>query len=144
MAKREHCSSQLISQIETLHQRIADLEKDNQAYRDREQDGAKLAHFLKERVKELNCLYGIAEQIERSGNSIEMLLQGIVELFPGSWQYPEITVARILFEGKEYVTSNFRNTCWKQAANIKVGGKEVGVVEVYYIEEKPEIVALSK
>jgi hypothetical protein len=43
---------------------------------------------LTERVKELTCLYGIAQIAGKPGISLEQVIQGIVELLPPAWQYP--------------------------------------------------------
>ena len=94
---------------------------------------------LDERVKELNCLYGISSLIEKPGISIEEIFQGLVDLVPPSWQYPEITSARILLEDKEYKTESFKETNWKQSSEIVVHGKRAGVLEICYLEERPEI-----
>jgi len=94
---------------------------------------------LGERVKELNCLYGISNLVEKPDFSLEEVLQGVVELIPPSWQYPEITCSRIILEEKEYKTENFRETEWKQANDIFVYGKKVGTLEIYYLKEKPKI-----
>ena len=51
---------------------------------------------LKERIKELNCLYGIAQLVEKRGISLEEIIQGTVDLIPVTWRYPEITCARII------------------------------------------------
>lgn len=99
----------------------------------------KKTHDLGERVKELNCLYGISELIEKPGTKLEEIIQGIVELIPRSWQYPGITCSRIIFESEEYRTENYRGTDWKQSSDIFVHGEQVGAAEVYYLEEKPEI-----
>ena len=42
-------------------------------------------------------------------------------------------------EDKEYKTENFKETNWKQSSEIFVTGKRIGVLEVCYLEEKPEI-----
>jgi PAS domain S-box-containing protein len=97
-----------------------------------------VAHHLGERVKELNCLYSISSLIE-SGISIEKLLQKTVELIPQSWQYPEITCARIKFEGRNYNTSNFQESIWRQAQDIKIDGDSIGEIEVCFLQEKPQI-----
>jgi PAS domain S-box-containing protein len=99
----------------------------------------KKTHDLGIRVKELNCLYGIANLVEQKDLSLEEILQGTVNLIPLSWQYPEITCARIILHGREWKTNNFRETVWKQSCDIKVHGEPSGVLEVYYREEKPEI-----
>jgi PAS domain S-box-containing protein len=99
----------------------------------------KLTHDLGERVKELNCLYGISNLAERQGISLEETIKGILDLIPPAWQYPDITCARIFLEGREFRTENFRETAWKQASDINVQGKRIGTLEVCYLEEKPEM-----
>ena len=94
---------------------------------------------LEERLKELNCLYGISNLVEQQYISLEEILQGTVDLIPPSWQYPEITCARIIIQDREWKTKNFQETIWKQASDIKVHGELSGNLEVYYLEEKPEI-----
>jgi PAS domain S-box-containing protein len=94
---------------------------------------------LEERLKELNCLYGISNLVEQQYISLEEILQGTVDLIPPSWQYPEITCARIIIQDREWKTKNFRETIWKQVGDIKVHGELSGNLEVYYLEEKPEI-----
>lgn len=96
-------------------------------------------HDLGERVKELNCLYGISHLVEIHAISLVGIIQGITDLILPSWEYPEITCSRIILEGKEYKTENFRETEWKQSSGIFVHGEQVGTLEVYYLEEKPEI-----
>jgi hypothetical protein len=122
-----------------LQRKIIELEKENLRRTEIEQEKAKIEHSLRERVKELNCLYGITNLIVRHGHSIEKILQGVTDLLPAAWQYPEITCARVTFEGKEYVTPNFKTSQWRQATDIFAAGKKEGLVEVYYLEEKPVI-----
>ncbi len=93
---------------------------------------------IRERVKELTCLYGVSQLVAKTDTSLDDILKGTVELIPPGWQYPEITCARITFNDKEFKTGNFALTKWKQASDIEVGGKKVGILEVYYLEEKPE------
>jgi PAS domain S-box-containing protein len=94
---------------------------------------------LSKRVKELNCLYDISKLVEKTDISLEEILQGIVDLIPPSWQYPEITCSRVIYEGKEYKTENFKETESKQANDIIVHGERVGSIEIYYLEEMPEV-----
>jgi PAS domain S-box-containing protein len=99
----------------------------------------KRTNELDERIKELNCLYGISHLVEEDGISLEEILQATADLLPLAWQYPEITCARITAKGQQFKTKNFRKTTWNQSGDIFVHGDRVGVVEVYYLEEKPEI-----
>jgi len=92
-----------------------------------------------ERVKELTCLYGIAQLAERPDISLEGILQSIVELLPRAWQYPEFAMGRIVLDGIPYATSGFQEVRQKQSADIFVNGKKRGVVEVVYTGNKPEL-----
>ena len=101
-----------------------------------EKDPAKVEHALRERIKELNCLYGIAQLAERHADSLEALLRGVVRIIPPSWQYPEITCARITFEDQVYSSAGYKGTRWRQATEIRVYGQVVGEVEVCYREKR--------
>ena len=98
----------------------------------------KQMHDLGERVKELTCLYSISNLIGKPGTSLEDIAQGAVDLIPPGWQYPEITCTRLVLEGREFTTENWRETAWKQAQDIIVYGQRLGIVEVCYLEERPE------
>ncbi|MGD0116246.1 MAG: diguanylate cyclase [Dehalococcoidia bacterium] len=93
---------------------------------------------LGNRAKELNCLYGISNLVQRPDISLEEILQGTVDLIPPAWRYPEITCARIALGGRQYLTESFRETVWRQTGDIIVNGERTGVVEVCYLEERPE------
>ena len=94
---------------------------------------------LRERVKELTCLYGIAQLVAQPDLTLEKMLQGIVELLPPAWLYPEIATARIILDGFSYYAPNYQEGRHIQIADILVAGKRRGVVEVIYVEEKPEL-----
>lgn len=93
---------------------------------------------LAERIKELNCLYGISRLIDESDSTLEGILQGTVDLLPQAWQYPEIARARITLDGRHYTSQGFSEGRWRQAAEITVGGAGVGAVEVFYVQAGPE------
>jgi PAS domain S-box-containing protein len=99
----------------------------------------KLERKLAERERELNCLYGLADIAEEHGISLEEILKQAPPLVTASWQYPEITCARIIMGDKEFSTKNFRVTKWRQAADIVVSGTRLGEIEIYYLEERPEL-----
>lgn len=113
------------------------LAKEITARKEVEQEKIKLIHNLGERVKELDCLYGISNIVEN--NNTEEILQGTVNLIPPSWQYPESICAKIKLDGQEYSTDNFTETEWLQTKEIVVFGEKSGEVNVYYLEEKPEV-----
>jgi DNA-binding CsgD family transcriptional regulator len=92
---------------------------------------------LHERIKELNCLYGISQLAERYLYSLDELLQELVNFLPYSWQYPELTCARILFKGKTYASEKFQVTSWRQSALIYMYHEAVGECAIFYLEECP-------
>jgi len=94
---------------------------------------------LRERVKELMCLYGIAKIVEQESPSLREILQKIVMLLPPAWLYPEIASARIVLNDQTFATPDYKDGVHKQAAEIIVGGLQKGIVEVSYCEEKPEL-----
>jgi len=103
-----------------------------------EQELQKRTYDLGERVKELRCLYSISNLVEKEGISLEEILEGTVHLIPPSWEYPEITCARIVLDGRTFKTNNFKETTWRQTSDIVVSGKKIGAVEVLYLEKKPK------
>jgi len=102
-----------------------------------ETEPAKVEIALRERIKELNCLYGIAQLAERYSESMDELLQRLVNFLPLSWQYPEITCSRIVFEGTLYKSRGFKVTKWRQSAQILTYNEPAGEVAVFYREERP-------
>jgi PAS domain S-box-containing protein len=83
-------------------------------------------------------LFPVRIAVEEPDNSLDKILHGAVDIISSSWQYPEDTCARIIFEGKEFKTSNFKETKWIQSSDIIISDGKRGVVEVYYLEKKPE------
>jgi len=92
---------------------------------------------LRERVKELACLYEAARLI-RNQDSLPALFRGIVALIPSGLLYPETGCARLLYNGDEYVSDNFLETEWDLTTPILVGGVRRGSLTVSYREERPE------
>ncbi|MCP4727598.1 MAG: PAS domain S-box protein [bacterium] len=97
----------------------------------------KKTHELEERVKELHCIFAITKLLEAPDLTLEKLIDEVLQLIRSSWQYPEITCARITIHGREFKTKNYILPLWKQKADIKIGRKIVGEIEVGYLEEKP-------
>jgi signal transduction histidine kinase len=91
---------------------------------------------LRERIKEITCLYGIARVVAQPEASVAEIIQGIVELLPPAWLYPEITCARIVLNGQSYATEGFYESPYRQVADIVVHNEKVGFVEVVYLEKK--------
>ena len=91
---------------------------------------------LIERVKELNCLYSIADLIEKS-SSLPDLFQSVANQLPSGFVYPEYACAGIFFKDREYKTDNFQETTWKISSTLKVRGEALGSLNVFYLDGIP-------
>lgn len=99
-----------------------------------------IANFnLRERVKELTCLYNIATLTASQELSLDEILDSIVKILPSGWLYPEAAQARIVFEEKIYSTPEFRPGFDKLVSSLIVNNIQLGTIEVIYTEKKPEI-----
>lgn len=94
---------------------------------------------LRERVKEMTCLYSIARLVEQPDISLPALMKGIVETLPPAYLYPDIASARIVLDENAYLTKRFNDGHQKSAADIVVNGVKRGFVEVVYSKEMPEL-----
>jgi DNA-binding CsgD family transcriptional regulator len=102
-----------------------------------ENDPLRVERALRERIKELNCLYGISQLAERHLHSLDDFLEALVRYLPFSWQFPESACTRITFEGKTYTSDNFAGAEWRQSSQIYMYHDPVGEVEVFYRDEMP-------
>jgi hypothetical protein len=91
--------------------------------------------ILKERAKELNCLYQVDEVLNNQRLSLPEIFRELTRIIPSGWQFPEVCRARIIYENQSYQTHGFRSSPYAASANIKWDGKTVGQVEVVYITE---------
>lgn len=132
MRDKDKTKEALINELDRMRQQIIELEKGKAKRKQIEYD-------LNERVKELECLYNITSVVERPGITLNELYQEVTNLLPASWQYPEIACARITINDKEFKTTNYAETEWKQTSSIKVSGVKIGVVEANYLEARPDI-----
>ncbi|HMK09573.1 MAG TPA: PEP/pyruvate-binding domain-containing protein [Anaerolineales bacterium] len=98
----------------------------------------RLLHDLRERAKELNCLYEVQEILGTPGITIEQICRRVIQVLPPGWQYPDICQAEIVHGEQTYRSPGFRPSPWLQSAPIIVQDRPVGRVTVFYTEERPE------
>jgi hypothetical protein len=68
---------------------------------------------LKERAKELNCLYEVEEIMSEPNLPLEEIFRRIVERIPAGWQYPDVCQAQIVYEDFIAQTESFRDSPWR-------------------------------
>lgn len=98
---------------------------------------ARTERALRERVKELGCLYGISHLAQNRELSMAELFRQVGELVVASWQYPEIACARIRLGELDVPTRSFRESPWRQASPIRIPDGPEGEIEVRYLEARP-------
>jgi len=92
---------------------------------------------LRERAKELNCLYAIEELFSRPGITLPQIMDGVAGAIPPGWQFPEICEARVRYGELAFATRGFRETPWVMTADLRVEETVVGHVDVCYTAERP-------
>lgn len=90
--------------------------------------------LLKERVKELTCLYNISNLNEHE-LTVDELLQKAVKYLPEAMKYPDCAEACITFKNGQYRTKNFEYTQWiLSEINQTLRNEELSVHIVYLRE----------
>jgi len=96
-----------------------------------------LLRELKERRKELNCLYQLEELLQKTEAPLDEIFQSAISIMPAGWQFPELAQVIIRYMDREYRSPGYMQTQWQQSAEIKVQGKVVGEVILSYTREVP-------
>lgn len=94
---------------------------------------------LRERVKELSCLYELAKISSTPDISVDEIMKRTVDLLPPAWLYPECSHGRIILNDVSYSTGAFKESDQRLVADINISGRKRGTVEVHYSEEKPQL-----
>lgn len=116
----------LATLTDVTERRLVELEKE------------KLIHDMGERIKELGMISTVSTVI-RENKPLEEVLQLVASSIPPAWHYPEITRGKVLYKEQRYVSAPFEESRWCQKTEIMVHRERVGFIEVYYLEERPEI-----
>src|SRR5437879_5666131 len=92
---------------------------------------------LKERAKELRCLYTVASALARREEAPQVVFQWVLDAIPPAWQYPEDTTARIEYFGRTHARPDFVDTPHRLRSPISIWRTLVGAIEVHYKTSKP-------
>jgi len=116
---------------------LSRIEKDLEKYSSiLEEEVNRRTADLKERVKELNCLYAISRLMGDKIVTLDKLYHDVVNLIPSGFQYPDIACARLTVDNNIYTTSNWQESPLMIAGTITALDREIGRLEVCYTEER--------
>lgn len=87
---------------------------------------------LRERVKELKCLYELSKIALQEGNDVKAIFNGTLKILPNAMQFPNHAEVSIT-EGKaSYATKGFEKCKYHISSPIGIGKKKVGILKVGY------------
>lgn len=87
---------------------------------------------LKERVKELKCLYELSRIALDDEHDLKSILSRTIAILPPAMQYPEYAEARITLGKGVYHTANFSKSIYMLSSPMTLGAKAKGKVEIGY------------
>ncbi|HNU91980.1 MAG TPA: PEP/pyruvate-binding domain-containing protein [Spirochaetota bacterium] len=94
---------------------------------------------LRERAKELNCLYQVEEVLAGEEVPLPGIFNALIRTIPSGWQYPDICRARIVYRDQSYQDEDYVPTAWRDSAEIREEDELVGSLEVSYTREVPGV-----
>jgi len=74
------------------------------------------------------------------GNSADDALRHLCSIMPAAWQYPEFAVARIIFDGIEFLSSENQtdnNTKYVLSQSFQTIDGKKGAIEIFYLKDFP-------
>ncbi len=94
---------------------------------------------LRERKKELECLYEVNEILKNNESELHDMFKEIIRVIPDGYQYPGICMVRLNFEEDVFTTSEFHETPFYQKSQILVDHNYSGMIEVFYSDSVRKI-----
>jgi len=110
--------------------------RENEELRLASEERNRWLHELKQRVRELGCLYGIEKLLSTEGEFIDVALDSVVNVVPRACRYPDICWVRIGLDGKEFRSDDYADSPWKTRIEVKLRGPAACFMEVGY-RQKP-------
>lgn len=92
-------------------------------------------HRLRERVKELNCLYEISKVALEANNNVDVLVARALQIIPAAMQYPDLTETEIQIGSSKFSTPRFTKCKLVIAARLKIDKKSLGSIKIGYLKK---------
>lgn len=89
---------------------------------------------LRERIKELKCLYELSRIAWDSTYDVEKILTKLTRILPAAMQYSRAARARIVVDGSEFTTRGWTASPISIQEKVHMDGKNRGTLTVIYLE----------
>lgn len=93
---------------------------------------------LKERIKELSCLYEISKIIHKYPMDLNSILYSSIKIIPHAFQYEDVALARVCLDENCYSVGQVEDSEYSLRSDIYVGGEARGHIEVLYKTKKED------
>jgi two-component system NtrC family sensor kinase len=87
---------------------------------------------LKERVKELNCLYKLSKVAWEAKNDFDVIISKTLDILPAAMQHPNLAEASITMHAQDYSTLKFDSSKFIIESELSVDKKKYGKVRIGY------------
>jgi two-component system, NtrC family, sensor kinase len=91
---------------------------------------------LKERIKELNCLYKLSKIAWEAKNNLDVIVTKTLDILPAAMQHPELAEASIVIHSDSSTTAKFDSCKIKIESDLVFDKKKHGKVMVGYRQPK--------
>jgi two-component system, NtrC family, sensor kinase len=87
---------------------------------------------LRERIKELNCLYALSKVAWEAQNDLSMIIAKTLRILPGAMQHQSLAEASITINGETHSSPEFHKCKWFIASPLTLNKKVYGNIEIGY------------
>lgn len=94
---------------------------------------------LRERTKELDCLYKIEALLNEKNVSLPDIFKRVASIIPKGFLFSDECYAKIFYKGEEFASEKFAKTPWILESPISIHGKILGRIEVYYRKKRDDM-----
>jgi DNA-binding CsgD family transcriptional regulator len=87
--------------------------------------------------RQLFCMFSISELVNYFEDDLESIIQGMLELIPGAWQYPRDARVSISLDSKIYASGGSPSDVSRIESVVTYEGRKIGWIRVIYLHEHP-------
>lgn len=93
-------------------------------------------HALRERIKEMTCMYGISRILADDISSRASVMKRVISLIPPAFQFPEYIRVEVEIDKKKYYSEKFEKSNEYISADIIENGRKRGYIGIYHVYNK--------